>query len=289
MPRRSIWKGSFTRYGTLTLGQMLFWMKLSYLLSRVVRFLIHILIRILYLLLISYLLRKGHGHIDILLFFSHFFDSPSSSGETDSSSSTTTIIVGSSHTNSLPVRQDNPAPPLLSNSHFLWGRQFPELEDLEIDLYARIRLLEARLIDQLPPQLNAGGYEALVRSFLNETRTPIEFLSAVNNELFDIKVLELKANLQDQLFNLFLNEPDSEFLAILRESPFREQGLRPEILEYIILQLDRAGLSDPHPRDPVMKTVLEEFLRRMLLQLQQQGRNSPVYHDFLRYFRNGGD
>ncbi|KAK4343828.1 hypothetical protein RND71_036922 [Anisodus tanguticus] len=189
--------------------------------------------------------------------------------ETGSSSSTSTISVGSSHTNSIIVGQDNPVPRILSHSHFIWNHELPALEDLEIDLYARIRLLEALQIERLPPQLNAGGYEELVQGFLKETRTPMEFLSVVTNELFDIQVLEVKAQLQDALFNLFLTEPDNEFLPIIRESPFRERRIRPEILEFLEEQLDGAGLADPHPRNPVMKTTLEKILRGMLLQLQQ--------------------
>lgn len=66
--------------------------------------------------------------------------------------------------------------------------------DMEIELYARIRLLESRLIDRLPPQLHSGEYENLVWENINQSFNIHHYHIALSNELFDITVLELKAN-----------------------------------------------------------------------------------------------
>jgi hypothetical protein len=75
-------------------------------------------------------------------------------------------------------------------------------EHVEAELFSRIRNLENRLIDRLPPQLNHGEYANLVRDNLNQAINIRHYHSALSLEIFDITVLELKANLQDQLFNL---------------------------------------------------------------------------------------
>lgn len=78
-------------------------------------------------------------------------------------------------------------------------------QEMELELFARIRLLENRMIEGLPPQLNLGEYETLVRGFLDDTLTIDHYYTTISNELFDITVLELKANLLEQLFNLLMS------------------------------------------------------------------------------------
>ena len=78
---------------------------------------------------------------------------------------------------------------------------------MEIELFARIRNLENRLIDGLPPQLTGGEYEALVRGFLDNTLTIEHYCNTIINELFEITVMEFKANLVEQLFDLLVSEP----------------------------------------------------------------------------------
>lgn len=89
-----------------------------------------------------------------------------------------------------------------------------------MELYARIRLLESLLIDRLPPQLHFGEYESLVRENLNQAFNIRDYQSALSQELFDVTFLELKANILDQILNLFLREPDDRLIQIFRESPF---------------------------------------------------------------------
>lgn len=69
-------------------------------------------------------------------------------------------------------------------------------------------------MDHLPPQANLGEYERLVRDNLNQSLNIQHYHSVINNELFDITVLEYKANIQDQLFNLLLSEPDDRLYGL---------------------------------------------------------------------------
>lgn len=59
-------------------------------------------------------------------------------------------------------------------------------QETELELFARIRLLENRFIEGLPPQMNLGEYEALVRGFLDDTLTIDHYRNVLSNELFDI-------------------------------------------------------------------------------------------------------
>ncbi|KAK9714116.1 hypothetical protein RND81_06G072400 [Saponaria officinalis] len=70
----------------------------------------------------------------------------------------------------------------------------------ELDLVNRIRILENRMISGLPPQLNHGEYEALVKGFLNETISISHYTSTLNRELYERKIFEWKGHLVDRLF-----------------------------------------------------------------------------------------
>ncbi|KAG8373707.1 hypothetical protein BUALT_Bualt11G0052700 [Buddleja alternifolia] len=97
--------------------------------------------------------------------------------------------------------------------------------DTELELFARIRVLESRLIEGLPPQLNLGEYETLVRGFLDQTISIPHYSTTLSNELFDIGVLELKADLLEQLFHLLIHESTDRLNQILAESPFPERQM----------------------------------------------------------------
>ncbi|PPR89039.1 hypothetical protein GOBAR_AA31659 [Gossypium barbadense] len=125
-------------------------------------------------------------------------------------------------------------------------------EHVEAELFSRIRNLENRLIDRLPPQLNHGEYATLVRDNLNL------------NEAINIRnyhILELKANLQDQLFNLLLSEPDDRLIQILGESPFPERAIRREALEYIELKMGAVNLNLENARSRFDKVLVEQVFR----------------------------
>ncbi|KAK5838470.1 hypothetical protein PVK06_007200 [Gossypium arboreum] len=133
-------------------------------------------------------------------------------------------------------------------------------EHVEAELFSRIRNLKNRLIDRLPPQLNHGEYATLVRDNLNlnEAINIRNYHSALSNEIFDITVLELKANLQDQLFNLLLSEPDDRLIQILGESHFPERAIRREALEYIELKMGAVNLNLENARSHFDKVLVEQ-------------------------------
>lgn len=133
-------------------------------------------------------------------------------------------------------------------------------EHVEAELFSRIRNLENRLIDRLPPQLNHGEYANLVRDNLNQAINIRHYHSALSLEIFDITVLELKANLQDQLFNLLLSEPDDRLIQILGESPFPERAIRREALEYLELKMGAVNLNLENARSRFDKVLVEQVL-----------------------------
>lgn len=64
---------------------------------------------------------------------------------------------------------------------------------MEGELISRIRGLERQLVHGLPPQLNEGEYENIVRQNLNGAMSIRHFQSALNLvEQFDITIMELK-------------------------------------------------------------------------------------------------
>lgn len=160
-------------------------------------------------------------------------------------------------------------------------------EHVEAELFSRIRNLENRLIDRLPPQLNHGEYATLVRDNLNlnEAINIRNYHSALSNEIFDITVLELKANLQDQLFNLLLSEPDDRLIQILGESPFPERAIRREALEYIELKMGAVNLNLENARSRFDKVLVEQVLRYWLNLLQEHRHRCHIYTEFLSHFR----
>ncbi|KAK8647563.1 hypothetical protein V6N13_121296 [Hibiscus sabdariffa] len=158
-------------------------------------------------------------------------------------------------------------------------------EHVEAELFSRIRNLENRLIDRLPPQLNRGEYATLVRENIDQSINLFHYQSSLSNEIFEITVIELKADLQDQLFNLLLSEPDHRLIQILSESPFPESAIRREALEFILLKMEAVNLNLDNARSRFDKVLLEQLLRYWLTLLQEGGRRSPLYIDFLSHFR----
>lgn len=216
---------------------------------------------------------------DILPCFIFYVSDPGLSTSNGDTSSSTTHIVSSDSPHS-PIIPPNPQPEGSLLSHF--GTQDP---DRELELYARIRLLENKLIDRLPPQLNFGEYENLVRDNLNQARHILNYQSALSHELFDITILELKANLQDKPFDLLMTEPNERLLLILRESPFQERAIRPEALEFIEGRLDLLNIGNPHPHAYPEKVILQNTLEQWLDNLRQFNKNAIVYTEFLSHFR----
>lgn len=74
----------------------------------------------------------------------------------------------------------------------------------EMDLFQRIRDLESQLAHRLPPQLNQGDYERQVREILANSVNHNHYLSNLSNELFEVRMMQLKIALQDLLFHFMI-------------------------------------------------------------------------------------
>ena len=229
-----------------------------------------------YLLFWNWLLVNApFADIDLMHFFS---DSLAvNSGSIADSNSVHNIPINDPPFNPIDQEPNNNVVPLDVVDQFRILNQETELE-----LFARIRLLENRLIDGLPPQMNFGEYEALVRGFLDDTLTIGHYRNVLSNELFDLRLLEFKANLLEQLVNLFLSETTERLAQILADSPFREGAIRTEALSFINDFMSRLNLNDPH--SPFDKGLVEAMLRYWIQDAQQNGNLSAVYREFLRYF-----
>jgi|APAra0007618257_1042622.scaffolds.fasta_scaffold02932_5 hypothetical protein len=62
--------------------------------------------------------------------------------------------------------------------------------------------------------LHFGKYETFFRDYLDHAVNIHHYQSALNNELFDIIIMERKAHLQNKLFTLLVNEPDARLIKI---------------------------------------------------------------------------
>lgn len=155
--------------------------------------------------------------------------------------------------------------------------------DTELELFARIRVLESRLIEGLPPQLNLGEYETLVRGFLDQTISIPHYSTTLNNELFDIGVLELKADLLEQLFHLLIHESTDRLNQILAESPFPERAIQAEALDFIVESLKKFHLNAI--RSNVDKIALSATLRYWIQDVRQNGHQSAFYLLFVEHFK----
>lgn len=64
--------------------------------------------------------------------------------------------------------------------------------DVEAELFARIRALESQLAHGIPPQLNPGEYESLVRENLDNSINLNHYRNSLSNEFFELQILEFK-------------------------------------------------------------------------------------------------
>lgn len=157
---------------------------------------------------------------------------------------------------------------------------------MEQELVHRIHLLEDRMIDGLPPQLNRGEYEALVKSFLDDSISiSIEnYTKIIYKEIYERNIMELRGDIVERLKFLFLNEPLETCMQILRDSPFRENEIQKQSLEFLDDLISRFGLSDP--RSPVDRAMLESLLGSWSQSLHQQGAHDcRISQDFVKYFK----
>nr|DAD25641.1 TPA_asm: hypothetical protein HUJ06_027105 [Nelumbo nucifera] len=152
--------------------------------------------------------------------------------------------------------------------------------DVEAELFSRIRSLESQLAYGLPPQLNPGEYEQLVRDNLEQSANIRSYQSALALEISDLSILELKLDLQNKVFDLFLSEP--ELIHILDRSPFQENSIRPEIYEFIENKINPVNSA----RHAFQRNLLEGTLLHYIRDLQQNGTQSAFYKEFYLQFVN---
>jgi hypothetical protein len=138
------------------------------------------------------------------------------------------------------------------------------------------RDLESQLVHGLPPQLNEGFIVALVRSSLREACNIRESQSLFSLEIFDITMMELKADLQ----NRFIGEPDERLTQILAQSPFSEKDIRRELYEFIEDKV--RDVSDTS--NTIKKRIFENRLRFFIQDVDRNGHRSALYTEFLDSF-----
>lgn len=86
---------------------------------------------------------------------------------------------------------------------------------IELELFSRIQSLESEMAYGLPPQLNPGEYEQLVRENLNTSINPRHYHSSLSREICEVHIMRLKISLQHSLFDLMINEQSiSDILSI---------------------------------------------------------------------------
>ena len=152
----------------------------------------------------------------------------------------------------------------------------------EQDLIARIRLLEERMIPGIPPQLTDGEYEALVKSFLDNSISIRHYDTTLNTEEFDLNVLERKADLVEGLWGLLINEPSQQYMYILNKTALKEGQIKDGALDFIEDFLTRFNLSDP--RSPFDRRVCLSMLNYWYNDLNQGANQSLLYTEFIKYY-----
>ena len=149
-------------------------------------------------------------------------------------------------------------------------------------LFARIQMLENRLIEGLPPQLNNGEYETLVRQFLGETISISHYESTIAREIFEIQILELKADLLERLTHLLIHETPERLTIILRQSPFPERAIRTEALDFINSFLERLNMN--YSNSNFERSLFSYILRSWIQDVELNGHAAAFYRSFLDHF-----
>ena len=148
----------------------------------------------------------------------------------------------------------------------------------EIDLFQRIRDLEAELAHGIPAQLNQGDYERQVREILANSVNPNHYSSNLSNELFEVDIMQKKVQIQNSIFNAILNEPNIDY--IIKISPY------PNIREEIYYFLEEKVEPLNSMRHPFQKHLMEGTLNLFIRDLEQNGRGSFLYGEFLSHFKD---
>lgn len=149
-------------------------------------------------------------------------------------------------------------------------------EEIEAELFSRIRDLEAQQAHGLPPQLNAGDYERLVRENLANSVSVNHYRERLFQELFDVKIMLLKSELQDMLVNTMVAEPRID--VILNLSPF--QDIRSEAYDFIEQKVEPVSSM----RHEFERNILEASLKHFIQDIEQNGPQSLIFREFYSHF-----
>ncbi|KAB1219105.1 hypothetical protein CJ030_MR3G018704 [Morella rubra] len=148
--------------------------------------------------------------------------------------------------------------------------------DVEAELFSRIRALESELAHGIPPQLNHGEYENLVRENLGNSINLNHYRNSLSDEFFELQILEFKARLQDVLFQTMLSEPRLEH--IFNVSPYSD--IRAEAFNFIEDKVEPVS----NMRYNYEKYILEGTLMYYIKDIEQNGNQSLIYREFLSHF-----
>jgi len=148
--------------------------------------------------------------------------------------------------------------------------------DAEAQLFSLIRSLERELSYGLPPQLNNGEYEQLVRNNLEAAFhfNVNHYRRAVASELFEVQIMLLKSHLQEHLFNHMISEPS--FQSIFEQSPYND--IRKEAYDFIEDQVKSVNSM----RYPFQRNILEGSLNLFIRDIEQNGAQS--FRGFYSHF-----
>lgn len=136
----------------------------------------------------------------------------------------------------------------------------------------------------LPPQLSDGEYELIVRKNLDDAFNISHYQNLLGLEFFDMRVMELKAQLQNTLVDLFQNESEARIQEMLSQSPFDDGDLREEVFYFLE---EKANAIPTNTRSSAERAFFEAHLRNWLGDLTQRRNGSEIYREFVKHFLGG--
>lgn len=148
--------------------------------------------------------------------------------------------------------------------------------DVEAELFSRIQNLENKLSYGLPPQLNPGEYENLVRENLENVINVRHYHEALSREFFELKILEMKSELQENLFNLIISERRIDRILELSLN----HDIRRQAFEFIEDKVEPVSSM----RHAFERNIFEGTLRHFVRDIEQNGTRSFIYREFFSHF-----
>ena len=140
--------------------------------------------------------------------------------------------------------------------------------DVEAELFSRIQNLENKLSYGLPPQLNPGEYENLVRENLENVINVRHYHEALSREFFELKILEMKSELQDFLFHFMISERRIDRILELSLN----HDIRRQAFEFIEDKVEPVSSM----RYTFQKDILEGTLTHFRQDIINHGSNSSI-------------